>query len=95
MDSTVLTQLLVQAGTLSSDLASALRGLGHLRAARIDGYAESYRASEGLGVTERRERAVVACAQWDVEIARTQGEVDALRVELAYVELQLRDAPRD
>lgn len=81
--------LILHHADLTNQLIDAYQELGNLHAMRYLAYAQSHHASEGLGVTERRERAQVACADLDAEISRAQGERDALRAEITHVELQL------
>lgn len=74
----------------TADLASSLRGLGDVRAAVIRVHAETWRNTDHLAVTERRETCREAVADLQVEEAKLVGEVDALRAELNHIEITLR-----
>lgn len=75
---------------LTNELAASLRGLGDVRAAVVRVHAETWRNTGHLAVTERRETCRVAVADLQVEEAKLQGEVDALRAEINNIEIMLR-----
>ena len=77
---------------LSRELAASLRSLGDIRAFIITTFSQAWRENSGVGVTERRETCKEATSHWAAEEAKLLGEIEALRVELNHVELQLRHA---
>lgn len=77
---------------LTDELASRLRSRGDIHAVVIRTYAETWQNTTGLSVTERRETCKVATVDLDVEAARADGEIAALRAELTHIELAVKYA---
>lgn len=74
---------------LTDELASQLRSRGDVRAVAIRTRAQAWWSNQGVPVTERRETCSMSTADLDQQIARMDGEVDALRAELVHIELEI------
>jgi hypothetical protein len=85
-----LTELATRHSTLTNELAAALRELGDTRSAIVTNQANAWHASVHLGITERREEVKHACAHLISETETQLGEVEALRAELADIELHVK-----
>ena len=84
------SQLLDAHDKLTADLVHALLELGDTNAEVIRLRSAAWREHFGQAVTERREACKQASAGQDSEAAKLVGEVEALRAQLADVEVQLR-----
>lgn len=80
-----LTDLLGRLGTLTTSLASKYQQRGDTIAEKIKATNDAWSHLCDLGVTERRESARAAGAQFDALIAKDDGEILALETEIAYV----------
>lgn len=86
----IAAELLDRHQSLTNDLAAELRSLGDWRARAIRVHAQTWENTTHLAVTERREVCRAAVAEDEAEVAKVQGEVDALRAELNHVEFLVR-----
>ena len=87
MDADRLAGLVRRHAALTDELSAALRSRGDIRAVVTRTYAETWRANFQMAITERRESCRVSTVDLDVETAKLDGEIEALRAELTHIEL--------
>lgn len=80
-----LPDLITRLGTLTTELASKYMQRGDTIAEKIKATNAAWSNLNDLGVTERRETARAAGAQFDALIAKDDGEILALETEIAYI----------
>ena len=80
-----LADLLTRLGVMTDKLAAHHTSRGDTIATKIKTVNDAWASLAGLGVTERRESARAAGAQFDALIATDEGEIAALEVEVAYI----------
>lgn len=85
-----LETLVAHHGDLSAQLAASIRDGGMTREAIATTKREAWMSSAGVAVTERKEYMNQSVAHLVAELANTDAESEALRVELNHVELQIR-----
>lgn len=66
----------------ATELASAQRELGFVRASLARARAEAWYQSSHLGVTERKETVHAAVAEFTAQAEELQAEVEALKTEM-------------
>lgn len=80
-----IADLVSRLGVLSTDLASRFQTRGDTIAEKIKAESTAWSMLSDRAVTERRESAKAAGAQYDVLIARDDGEIRALETEISYL----------
>ncbi len=84
-ESEPLAELLTRLGVKTDKLASMFQSRGDTIATKIKAVNDAWANLAGFAVTERRESARAAGAQFDALIAQDDGEIAALEVEIAYI----------
>lgn len=82
-----LQDILAEHRTCTDELASFLRERGDMLAEQQRNHSEAWMQNSQLGVTERREEARMAGNSYSMEIAKIDGEIEALRFELNHLEI--------
>lgn len=80
-----LADLIARLGVLSNDLASKYLARGDTVAEKIKAESAAWSNLSDRGVTERRETARAAGAHFEALLAKDDGEIRALEVEIAYL----------
>lgn len=83
---TALSEALNRYNTITRNLASLYKQRGILRAEEIATKRDAFINGPADSVTARRENASVAAAEWGIELAKLQGDIEANEVELRYLD---------
>lgn len=87
-----LNELIQRHTTLSEDLAQLLRELGDTRSMIAKNQSHVWHATTHLGITERRDEVRHSAVALVADTEQQLGEIEALRAEIANVELLFRYA---
>lgn len=85
-----VANLLTRHNFATVDLATELRALGDCRVALIQTRKSAWDSTGHLNITERREAVTALTADKAALVAEVEGNVEALRVELAGIEFEAR-----
>lgn len=84
--------LITEHSELTRELVQQLRELGDMQSRVISDQASAWLHTDHLPVTERRETVKYSTASLEAEVQVQHAEVQALRAQLANVELRLKYA---